>query len=242
MALSHQLRRAHKWLALVCGLQILLWLFSGAYMVLMDINYIHGDSLVTLQSEYIDPSKLTIDMATLVIQHPDATEIKLIGIEGIPLYQITAGANTVYINGQTGSLVEPLTKEKAMVQARRYYLGKSNVIDAELIIQTPPAELSPRLLPVWRVNFSDSINTSLYLSAKTGMLVTKRHDFWRLFDIMWMLHIMDYDTREDIHNPLLTIMASLALLTALAGLALVYISFRSNQITPEKRPNKKVTS
>jgi exosortase/archaeosortase len=74
------------------------------------------------------------------------------------------------------------------------------------------------------------------------MLVTKRHDFWRLFDIMWMLHIMDYDTREDIHNPLLTIMASLALLTALAGLALVYISFRSNQITPENRPNKKVTS
>jgi uncharacterized iron-regulated membrane protein len=242
MALSHQLRRAHKWLALVCGLQLLLWLFSGAYMVLMDIDYIHGDTIVTQKSEYLDPSKLNIDMAALVAQHPDASQIKLIGIEGVPLYQITAGTENVYINGQTGSLVGTITKEQAMVQARRYYLGNSHVSDAEFISTTPPAELSPRLLPVWRVNFADSINTSLYLSASTGMLVTKRHDFWRLFDIMWMLHIMDYDTREDIHNPLLTIMASLALLTALAGLALVYISFRSNQITPEKRPNKEVTS
>lgn len=64
----------------------------------------------------------------------------------------------------------------------------------------PPTEISETLLPVWQVNYDDFGNTSLYLSETTGDLLVKRHTFWRGFDIVWMLHIMDYDERVDIET------------------------------------------
>ncbi|MGL0160473.1 hypothetical protein O6128_23755, partial [Salmonella enterica subsp. enterica] len=54
----------------------------------------------------------------------------------------------------------------------------------------------------------------------TGERLATRHTLWRAFDVMWMLHIMDYRTREDIGNPLLRIAAILGLLLTVAGLVL----------------------
>ena len=39
-------RRTHKWLALVVGVQALLWALTGMYMVAVHIDIIHGDHLV----------------------------------------------------------------------------------------------------------------------------------------------------------------------------------------------------
>ena len=39
-------RKAHKWLTLIIGIQALLWMVSGAYMAVVDIDFIHGDPLV----------------------------------------------------------------------------------------------------------------------------------------------------------------------------------------------------
>ena len=39
-------RRTHKWLALVVGIQALLWTLTGFYMVVVHIDTIHGDDLV----------------------------------------------------------------------------------------------------------------------------------------------------------------------------------------------------
>ena len=39
-------RRTHKWLALVVGVQALLWTLTGFYMVAVHIDTIHGDNLV----------------------------------------------------------------------------------------------------------------------------------------------------------------------------------------------------
>ena len=47
-------RKFHKWLMLFIGLQFIIWSISGAYMVIFDIDYIHGDSLVvTHQREWL---------------------------------------------------------------------------------------------------------------------------------------------------------------------------------------------
>ena len=39
-------RSLHKWLALFVGLQLLVWAVTGFYMVAIDLDFIHGDSLV----------------------------------------------------------------------------------------------------------------------------------------------------------------------------------------------------
>jgi hypothetical protein len=41
-----------------------------------------------------------------------------------------------------------------------------------------------------------------------------------VFDFLWMLHIMDFQTRDDFHHPLLQIAAALGLIVALGGVVL----------------------
>ncbi len=55
--------------------------------------------------------------------------------------------------------------------------------------------------------------------------MTRRHELWRVFDFVWMLHIMDYDTRENVNNPLLRVFTWAAALMALSGAWLLLFSF-----------------
>ena len=60
----------------------------------------------------------------------------------------------------------------------------------------------------------------MYLDPWTGDLLARRTDRWRIFDFLWMLHIMDFDTRDDFNHPLLQIAALLGLIVALGGFVL----------------------
>src|SRR3546814_9748490 len=60
---------------------------------------------------------------------------------------------------------------------------------------------------LWRVEFADNSESTLYLSPQTGELIAKRHDLWRWFDFLWMFHIMDYEERADVNNTLLRVAA-----------------------------------
>jgi hypothetical protein len=48
-----------------------------------------------------------------------------------------------------------------------------------------------------------SDGTRFYVHAATGEILAGRTGWWRVYDFMWGLHIMDLETREDAHNPLL---------------------------------------
>ena len=78
---------------------------------------------------------------------------------------------------------------------------------------------------MWRVEFADRKETTLYFSPSTGELLAKRHDLWRWFDLWWMLHIMDYEERSDVNNMLLRITSTVGMVFALSGLWLLIYSF-----------------
>ena len=78
-------------------------------------------------------------------------------------------------------------------------------------------EYRGRVLPVWKVSFDDSESLSLYLNPWTGELLSRRTNRWRIFDFLWMLHIMDFDERDDFNHPLLQVAAFLGLIIALSG-------------------------
>lgn len=61
---------------------------------------------------------------------------------------------------------------------------------------------------------------------QTGELVAKRHDLWRTFDFVWMFHIMDYETRDNVNNILLKIATWMMVITSLTGAWLLLYSFR----------------
>lgn len=223
-----RIRLYHKWFALITAIQLLIWLATGAYMVLMDIEFIRGKPLVnkanTAMYQVDTPAYSFTDF---IEAHPDATDISLYAHQGTLYYRANIAGKLQRFSSKTGEVLPLLDKQQALEAAQRVYTGQAKIIGSTFIDQNAPSEIPARVLPVWQLTLDDAMHSTLYISAVTGLVVSARHDYWRLFDLMWMLHIMDYETRENVHNPLLTLMTSLALLAALFGIALAYISFRN---------------
>lgn len=76
-------------------------------------------------------------------------------------------------------------------------------------------------LPVWKVSFNDSANKVLYVSPRTRHIAARRSTLWRVYDTLWMLHIMDYKTRDNHNNWLLIIASFMLFFFSLSGLILL---------------------
>ncbi|HEX8262177.1 MAG TPA: PepSY domain-containing protein, partial [Allosphingosinicella sp.] len=124
----------------------------------------------------------------------------------------------------TGRLLPPLTAADARTTVESRYTGKAKVkaID-RTSADDPPLDLR-RKVAAWRVTMSDG--TRFYLDAATGEILARRTSWWRFYDFMWGLHIMDLETREDAHNPLLIGFALVSLATVLLALALLPLALK----------------
>ena len=231
-------RTLHKWLGLAVGLQILIWLATGLYMVVVNIDFIHGDPLVrNMQETVVVPDTPPLSIAGLTAQYPDAIRIGLRPVMGKTFYAVTTAEKRYLVDPESGAITSPLGEETAREIAQYHFAGKAPVINASLITSNPPMEIQTRRLPLWRIDFDDRFATSFYIDPYNGSLATRRHQYWRIFDFMWMLHIMDYEDRSDAHN-LLLITAQFAGLTfATSGLWLLFYSFSGRR--KKSRPQVK---
>ena len=219
-------RTLHKWLGLIVGLQVLIWLASGLYMVVVDIDFIHGDPLVKNMTEaVVVPDGKLLSMASLRARYPHASQVGLRPVMGKTWYTVTEGENRYLLDPVTGAVQSPLGEASAREIAKYHFAGKADIINATLITANPPMEIQTRRLPLWRIDFDDRFSTSFYIDPHNGSLVTRRHQYWRIFDFMWMLHIMDYEDRSDAHNLLLIVAQMTGLAFAFTGLWLLFYSF-----------------
>ncbi|WP_323845501.1 PepSY domain-containing protein [Microbulbifer magnicolonia] len=219
-------RKLHKWIFLFVGVQALLWTLSGAYMVVMDLDFIHGDHLVKNLNEPLPTATAGLfPTSELLRDRTDVKSVQLMSIREKLFYVVRDSDGAHLLDAHSGVENSPLDRKTAIALAEHYYSGDLPAASAVLISENPPTELQSRPLPLWRVDFDDRYGTSLYIDPNTGALATRRHDYWRAFDFFWMLHIMDYEARENIHNPLLLIATLFSLVSVLAGLVLLFYSF-----------------
>jgi uncharacterized iron-regulated membrane protein len=221
-------RTLHKWLGLFVGIQLVLWTVSGFYMVVVDLDFIHGDPLVRNLRTPVAVEQAKVSFAYIARSHPDATQISLRALPdySAPVYEMTVGAGKVLFDAIDGKQLSPLTSDMIQALAKSYYAGKGTLRSATLLRGTPPLEIQTRPLPLWRADFDDWLETSLYIHPDTGTLVTRRHRFWRWFDFLWMLHIMDYEQRTDMNNVLLRATTVVGLIAVSSGIWLLCFSFR----------------
>lgn len=227
--IAFRVRQWHKWLSLIIGAQVMLWLATGVYMVVINLDFIHGDHLVrnmteTVSGEY-EPGVTFADMLT---DYPDASEIALASWIGQPVYRVQSPGGTHLVNAETGEEISPLSQEDAIAVARYHYTRTADVTAVTLLIDKAeaPSEIQSRPLPLWRIDFDDAGSTAFYVSPDDGSLVTRRHTYWRIFDFAWMLHIMDYEERADVNNTLLRISAGVGLVLSALGMWLLFFSFK----------------
>jgi hypothetical protein len=135
-----------------------------------------------------------------------------------------ADGGTRLADAATGRLLPPLSAAEAarIVEAR--YTGKARVAAVDRTpAEAPPLDLR-RKVAAWRVTMSDG--TRFYLDSATGEILARRTGWWRFYDLMWGLHIMDLETREDAHNPLLIGFGIAALVTVLLALAMLPLTVK----------------
>ena len=221
-------RTLHKWLALVVGIQALLWVISGFYMVVVDLDFIHGDPLVRNLSTPPPRHTAWLPIRTLTERYPGIEQVRIKGLPGFEnaVYEVKSGRGVILVDAVTGAQLSPLARERIAQLARTYYAGRGGLSKLSLLVDHPPLEIRTRPLPLWRADFDDWLETSLYIHPASGELVTRRHRFWRWFDFVWMLHVMDYEEREDVNNALLRVATGVGVLLAASGLWLVFFSFR----------------
>ena len=217
-------RRVHKWLALFVGIQAVIWTATGMYMVAVHIDIIHGDHLV--RPAPAAPVKLAglVAPGAIVAADPAAREVRLQRLLGRPVWRVDSKDGAYAVDARTGQRVPPITEAQAREIARQIYTGEPEIASARLLDEAP-LEMQTRKPPYWRVEFDGWNQPTLYISPTTGEMISRRHNLWRIFDFVWMLHIMDYDERTDVNNPLLRVATWSAVLMALAGAWLLIWSF-----------------
>jgi hypothetical protein len=226
-------RSLHKWLTLFLGLQLLVWAVTGFYMVAIDLDFIHGDSLVHNLRTPIDRTSTVVPVSQLTSRYPQITLVSLHALPALdtPVYELTAAGRRVLVDAANGQQLSPLSAGIIRQLARGYYAGRGELTAVQLLEHEVPMEVRGRAPPLWRADFDDWLQTTLYLQPDTGALVARRHRWWRVYDFLWMLHIMDYGERETPTGVVPRIVTVLATVTVLSGAWLLYFSFwRSRRI------------
>jgi hypothetical protein len=221
-------RTTHKWLALIIAVQAVFWTLSGVYMTAVHIDIIHGDRLVKAQPNV--PLDITglVDPSHLMQRVPGLRSARLERQLGEPVYVVDAEGGKALFDARTGAKLSPLNEAQARARAKALFAEDGDVVSAEFITKAP-LEVQTRPVPLWRVEFEGAWRPTFYISPYTGELVTRRHDLWRTFDFVWMFHIMDYDDRQDVNNPLIRIFTWVAVATAATGGWLLLYSFRKKR-------------
>ncbi len=227
----YYIRKSHRYLGLVLGIQFLFWTVGGLYFSWTNINDIHGD----FQHKHVNrlSGNLHLETPDKVLQQLPAFDslqsLQVTNILGKPFYNLAyyAGGEMkkVLADATTGIIRQPVNKEEAQTIAAASFSGKPAIEKVEYITSTSGHhEYREKPLPAWAVTFHHPTSTTVYVGAETGNVESFRNNKWRIFDFLWMMHTMDYKERDNLNNWLLRIFSGFGLITILSGFALYWVS------------------
>src|SRR3970040_2535315 len=134
-------RRAHKWIALVIGVQALLWMLSGLYMTVISIDVIHGDHLAHSHAEPLSTGVALVDPQVVAQRYPGLERFRIKRFLGREVYEVHSAAGVELIDAHDGAAIgpldEPMARELALSLSRGEGTGTSLQLDTEA-----PAEKS----------------------------------------------------------------------------------------------------
>lgn len=224
------IRKWHRWLAIVVGIQFLFWTVSGLYFSLVPIKTVRGED-----RSFSEPQNLDLAAAGEILAPADlwsrygSEEIREVrlqnGRRGL-VYGFYAGGRfpKALVDARSGEPLPAIAEEDAVAAARADYGAEFQVEKAVLLDEAPADYHGP--VPVFQVKVADKRATRLYISPLTGEVIQRRNRFWRIFDFLWMLHILDFQERENFNNNLLRVVASGSVVTVISGYALWVTSRR----------------
>ena len=233
-SIKYYIRKTHRYLGLFIGIQLMLWSIGGLYFSWTNIDEIHGDHLVNFpKNEIVISGNLLPPNEALIRSGVDQNRINFLELKSVfdkTYYRIKTENSYVLIDAKTGDIRNPISKEEAINFAKEIFKPNDDVKSIEFVTKDNISEHSQYRggsLPAWAVSFHHKSNSVIYISAQKGTFEKIRNKQWRIFDFLWMLHIMDFDERDNINNIILRGFSILSLLTIISGFILFYQSSRT---------------
>lgn len=218
--------RWHIWLGWLIAVPLILWTATGLWMVARPIEEVRGEALrreaTALPGNLVPVLPKTIPLQT----HRVELAMRL----NRPVWIMHTADDIIRTaDAATGTALPDVDA----TLARRISDGALVSPGAVVSVQRFAADANPielrRGRPAWRVRYADNLH--VYVDAQSGAVLAVRTQQWRWFDLMWGLHIMDLQEREDSSHPLLILFAALSLIGVLIGTLLL---FRRRRATPPR--------
>ncbi len=210
-------RSFHKYLSLAISIQLLLWTISGIYFAFNKIELIRGEQYLLEQ----EISEVSLDEIRNAFNAKNLSILKRLDQW---IIRVEDGSG-VYYTDLNGNKLTSLTKEQVKLAVKgQTSLTPVNV--TRITSSSDGSEYRGRELPLFKVTTSSEDEVNIYVDAVSGEVKAIRSDSWRLWDLLWSLHIMDYRERENIDNFLLKVFSILALISALSGITLFFLELK----------------
>ncbi len=211
--------RWHIWLGWAAAVPLILWTLSGLFMTLRPIEEVRGEQ-VRRPPALISTTDLSAPRLPGPVKRLALTEQK-----GAAVWVVTDNAGNQARYAADGMPIPPVGEAEARELAAATYAGQAPLVSVQrFAADTPPLELR-RERPSWQAVFEDG--THIYIDADTGEVLALRTRFWRAFDFMWGLHILDPFGRENSSHALLWIFSLISLISCLLGTTLLFRRRRS---------------
>ena len=217
--LMMRLARWHIWLGWLIGVPLLLWTLTGLVMVSRPIEEVRGEHLRAEVEEQALPAQLALP--TIPEGQPRPVEVKFTAGDAGPVALARYADGTLRrFSGETGAPLPDLSATDARLVLDRRIVTDSKLAEIRAFdADNPPFDFR-RPVDVWRAEYEDG--TRVYIGRQSGQVEAVRTRWWRVFDVMWGLHIMDLQTREDTSHPILILFAALGAIGSLMGIVLLF--------------------
>jgi len=192
-------RKIHRYLSIFIAIQLLLWTISGIYFAYNKIEMVRGEQY----------------------RLPLETEYRIFKRLGQEIIEKNENGFKTYLTYPDNLPVNNLLPNEAINIAKE----KTSLNPTEVsLIETAErgAEFRGRRLPIYKVSTDTKDGINIYIDPITGDVAAIRSDSWRAWDLLWALHIMDYQDRDNINNILLKIFSILALFSSISGVILFF--------------------
>ena len=208
-------RNIHKYLSFFISVQLLLWTVSGIYFAFNKIELVRGEQYRLTNFSDINLEEIDFDI-------PKTSNLEIKKRLDKTILILFSDDEITYLNSDGTSLDKISPKmAKLLVKENTTLIP---MMAEEITSQKKGSEYRGRTLPLMKVtsmNEKDKL-INVYLNVYSGEITAIRSMQWKIWDVMWGFHIMDWQERDNIDNLFLKIFSILALISSITGILLFF--------------------
>lgn len=233
---NYNVRKIHRYLGVFIGVQFFLWSLGGLYFSWNNMDDVHGETLLQQEKKYVGEIDFFqiqkgIDSLKTFREIDSVHSVKLVESLKKPYAQFRFFENghliSQLISIENGNLRMDFSGQECLEIAEQQLKKPIPIVKAKFLDKHSTGmhhEYREKPLPAYAFTLGHPSKTTIYVSTESGEVTSVRNNNWRRFDFLWMLHTMDYQSRDNITNWVLRVFSILGVLTVISGFALFYIT------------------